>query len=523
MSQQPISLLICALGGEGGGVLTKWLIDVARLSGYPAQSTSIPGVAQRTGATTYFIEVYPQNLASLNGRQPIFSLSPIPGSVDAVISSELLETARCASNGFPSPERTLIISSSSRSLTVPERTHGSDGRLSSTELTKLIAEVCRCHHVFDMQAIAREHGTAVSAVMLGAIAASDIFPFPKEMYQQVVRESTRGASASLAGFEAAWNVIKNASSPIQTVQQLINEITSSSIHPAISQHFPAVLHPLLQLAYERLVDYQNTAYAQLYLKRMQSVVAAESKVGTEVETEQKHHYAASLEVARYLALWMAYDDVVRVADLKSRALRKNRVLKEVRATESDVVKIYDYFKPGLPELAGYLPRSWAIKLLSWEKNRTARGKEPFALPIQLATHTVTGLLLLRALSAVKQVRRFGYRYAEEQSLIQRWLDAVINACEESGELACAIAQCGRLIKGYGTTNQRGKDNLIYTIDVISQHSFGDVRERIRAINQLHKAASADDTGKAYDKTLQTLGLSARPVKAQPIRWMPKPR
>ena len=100
---------------------------------------------------------------------------------------------------------------------------------------------------------------------------------------------------------------------------------------------------------------------------------------------------------------------------------------------------------------------------------------------------------------------------------------MINACEESGELACAIAQCGRLIKGYGTTNQRGKDNLIYTIDVISQHSFGDVRERIRAINQLHKAASVDDTGKAYDKTLQTLGLSARPVKAQPIRWMPKPR
>ncbi len=519
MSQQPISLLICALGGEGGGVLTKWLIDVARLSGYAAQSTSIPGVAQRTGATTYFIEVYPQTVASLNGRQPIFSLSPIPGSVDAVISSELLETARCASNGFPSADRTLIISSSSRALTVPERIHGSDGRLSSTELTKLIAEVCRCHHVFDMQAIAREHGTAVSAVMLGAIAASDIFPFPKEMYQQVVRESERGAAASLAGFEAAWNMIRNASSPIQTVQQLINEIASSSVHPAISQHFPAVLHPLLQLAYERLVDYQNTAYAQLYLQRMQLIVKAESKVGT----EQQHHYAASLEVARYLALWMAYDDVVRVADLKSRALRKNRVLKEVRANESDVVKIYDYLKPGLPELAGYLPRSWAIKLLNWEKNRVARGQAPFALPIQLATHTVTGLLLLRVLSAAKHVRRFGYRYQEEQTLIMRWLDAVIKACEENGELACAIAQCGRLIKGYGTTNQRGKDNLIYTIDVISQHSFGNVSQRILAINQLHTAASADDTGKAYDKTLQTLGLSARPIKAQPIRWMPKPR
>ena len=356
--------------------------------------------------------------------------------------------------------------------------------------------------------------------MLGAIAASDIFPFPKEMYQQVVRDSQRGASASLAGFEAAWTIIKNANSPIETVQQLMHEIASTSIHPAISQHFPAVLQPLLQLAYERLVDYQNTAYAQLYLQRMQLIVKAESKVGAE---QQHHYYATSLEVARYLALWMAYDDVVRVADLKSRALRKQRVLKEVHASVSDVVKIYDYLKPGLPELAGYLPRSWAITLLSWEKNRTARGKEPFALPLQLATHTVTGLLLLRVLSAVKYVRRFGYRYQEEQALMMRWLDAVIKACEENGELACAIARCGRLIKGYGTTNQRGKDNLIYTIDVISQHSFGHVSERIQAINQLLEAASADDTGKAYDKTLQALGLSARPVKAQPIRWMPKPR
>ena len=48
---QPISLLICALGGEGGGVLTEWLVEIARHAGYPAQATSIPGVAQRTGAS----------------------------------------------------------------------------------------------------------------------------------------------------------------------------------------------------------------------------------------------------------------------------------------------------------------------------------------------------------------------------------------------------------------------------------------------------------------------------------------
>jgi indolepyruvate ferredoxin oxidoreductase, beta subunit len=55
------------LGGEGGGVLSQWLVEAARIAGYPAQSTSIPGVAQRTGATTYYVEVFPQPLADLGG------------------------------------------------------------------------------------------------------------------------------------------------------------------------------------------------------------------------------------------------------------------------------------------------------------------------------------------------------------------------------------------------------------------------------------------------------------------------
>ena len=92
--RRPITLLICALGGEGGGVLAEWLVDTATLAGYAAQSTSIPGVAQRTGATTYYLEVFPQPQAALGGRRPVFSLNPVPGALDALVSSELLETAR---------------------------------------------------------------------------------------------------------------------------------------------------------------------------------------------------------------------------------------------------------------------------------------------------------------------------------------------------------------------------------------------------------------------------------------------
>ena len=95
---QAISILLCALGGEGGGVLADWLVDVARHAGHPAQATSIPGVAQRTGATTYYLEVYPLPHTQLQGRLPVLGLNPLPGRLDALVSSELLETARQIGN-----------------------------------------------------------------------------------------------------------------------------------------------------------------------------------------------------------------------------------------------------------------------------------------------------------------------------------------------------------------------------------------------------------------------------------------
>src|SRR4030095_9499954 len=100
----------------------------ARQAGYPAQSTSIPGVAQRTGATTYYVEVYPEPLAALAGRAPIFSLLPVPGCVDLVVASELLEAVRTIQAGMVSAERTMLVTSTSRTLTTAEKVALGDGR-----------------------------------------------------------------------------------------------------------------------------------------------------------------------------------------------------------------------------------------------------------------------------------------------------------------------------------------------------------------------------------------------------------
>jgi len=59
---RPVTILISALGGEGGGVMTDWIIAAARDQNLICQATSVPGVAQRTGATTYYLEVFREKL-----------------------------------------------------------------------------------------------------------------------------------------------------------------------------------------------------------------------------------------------------------------------------------------------------------------------------------------------------------------------------------------------------------------------------------------------------------------------------
>jgi hypothetical protein len=78
-----IKIAILAIGGQGGGVLADWVVHLAEANGYYAQTTSVPGVAQRTGATIYYLELVPET-----GRTPVLSLMPAPGDVDIVSDAQ---------------------------------------------------------------------------------------------------------------------------------------------------------------------------------------------------------------------------------------------------------------------------------------------------------------------------------------------------------------------------------------------------------------------------------------------------
>ena len=511
-TDQPVTILVGALGGEGGGTLAQWLVEAAVAAGYPAQATSIPGVAQRTGATTYYVEVFPRLAAELGARRPVLSLLPVPGGIDVAIASELLEAARIVASGMVSPERTLLVASTSRTLTTTEKVAPGDGRVDSARLLTVARGYSARLCAFDMDAAAREAGTVVSAVMLGAVAGSGALPIARDVFEAVVRAGGRSAEASLAGFARGWDAVRADAVPAAP---------ATPAPPAPDPRyaaFPAAAREFVALGHARTGEFQDAAYGELYLARVARIAAAERAS----DPGARHAHALTREAARFLALWMAFDDVVRVAGQKSAAARFARVRREAGAGAGDVVRIVDYFKPGVPECVDLLPPWLAARVVAWDRARQARGLPPWSLPLRRKSDGATGFLALRLLAGRRGLRRRGARYAQEQAGIERWLAAVERAAAADWACAYELALAGRLVKGYGATNERGKRNLAHILDHLADGgTFATPAARAEAIRAAREAALADEGGRALDAALVAHGAPARPVAAQPIRWQPR--
>ncbi|MFN4063597.1 MAG: indolepyruvate oxidoreductase subunit beta family protein [Parazoarcus communis] len=506
---RPLTILIAALGGEGGGVLAEWLVELATRCGYVAQSTSIPGVAQRTGATTYYVEIHPQPISELAGRRPVLGLAAVPGAVDVFIASELLEAARHAGNGMLDPARTLVIASTSRSLTTAERMQMGDGRSDGEHLLRTVREHSLACAAFDIAGTARACATVPSAVMFGALAASGRLPFPREAWEAVIRASGRGVEASLRGFDRAWQNVGGAFAPAAGFVQPPQSLPANA-----AAGFPAEVADIVNLGLARVRDYQDAAYGERYLARVRAVLACERRLDPEVA----QGYALTRETARFLALWMAFDDIVRVARLKCSATRFARVRREAGAGDDDLLRIVDHFKPGVPELAGLLPARLEAPLLRWAARRRANGKAPLELALHLDVTRIRGFLALRLVGGLRWLRPHGMRFAREQAMIEQWLACIVDTGDWG--LAHELALCGRLIKGYGATNDRGRDNLAH---ILTHLAVGAQPAAIRAeaVRRAREAALADEAGTTFDQVLREHGAPSRPVKAQPINFVPR--
>lgn len=502
-----VTVLVAAMGGEGGGVLADWLISAAEAQDFPVQSTSVPGVAQRTGATNYYIEIYPVPSAQLNGARPVFSLTPNPGDVDIVAASELVEAGRVLQGGFVHPRRTTLVASLHREYAVSEKSAMGDGRYDGQRVTEAAQRLAQRTFLFDMRALAWRNGTVINTVMFGAMAGSGAIPFSREACEQAIRASGKAVEASLKGFAAGYDHVTGvAAAAIETPAA-----PKLPLH-ARAQALPQPLRELSNHGLQQVADYQDARYADLYMDRVDAVCKAEQAWAGD--------FPVTRETARYLALWMSYEDVIRVADLKTRGDRLQRVRDEVGARQGEPLRLTEYLKPGLDEVCSLLP----TRAADWLRKRLAHKAHKLSVGLHMRTDTVRGFAMLCVLRSLQPLRLRTSRYAFEQAMIERWLDAVRRTLALSPRLAFELALCGNLVKGYGETSERGHRNLGAVLDDMhgllhgatnhtATHDTASLDAAAARVRSAREAALADPEGRTLARAL---GLPPPQVRSHPI-------
>jgi indolepyruvate ferredoxin oxidoreductase, beta subunit len=488
-----LKLAVLAVGGQGGGVLTGWIETLARANGFACQATSVAGVAQRTGATVYYVEMCPAT-----DRQPVFSLMPAAGDVDILVAAEMMEAGRAIIRGFVTPDRTTLIASTHRALAVSEKTVPGDGIASSAEVIAAAEVAARRFIAADFDAVAVASGSVISATLFGALAASETLPFPRDAFEAAIRAGGKGVDASLrafaAGFDAALAEVATtpapaAGKPVEARGSARQLADWRRLTDRVAT-LPAEVAEMAGPGLRKVVDFQDLSYGTEYLDRLTTLV-----------TRDRTPFAFSREAAKYVAKAMAYDDVIRVADLKTRGGRFDRIRSEMGVSEDHVLQLTEFFHPRAEEITGLLPARVGARVAA-DPKWMARLDRWFNRGRRLRTDSLPAYLTLYLIGGLKGWRRRTLRHAEEMAHLERWLALATGYLAQDYDLAVEVLRCRRLVKGYSDTHARGLSKFDRVLEgiglVVGRTDAADWARRLR------EAALKDEAGKALDGALATI-------------------
>lgn len=495
-----IKIAVTAMGGQGGGVLANWIVQVGERNGFIAQMTSVPGVAQRTGATVYYVELFPQGAAQAAGKNPVLALMSAPGDIDIVIAAEMMEAGRAVKRGFVTKQTTLI-ASTHRDYAISEKISMGDGRQNSDRVLAAAKEVAGVFVGADMAREAANAGTVISAVLFGALAGSGSLPIERARFEDTIKQMGRAVEANLRGFASGFDIAQTGKSvapdhinktpalgrPSPAVAPLINRMQSE---------FPASAHFYIREGLKRAVDYQDVRYANEYLDRLGEIAALDKAAGGE-----RRDFALTQSIAKHLALWMTFEDTIRVADLKTRAARFERFRDDVRAAEGQIVEIREYMHPRVEEFCDLLPIGLAKAVLgSGFLRKTV--KAALGDGKRMPTTKLRGFLPLYFIASLRFMRRGSYRFHLEEQRINDWLHAVKAEAEADYDLAVALARLQRLIKGYGDTHERGLCNFSKIVSLTPE--IKRTPKPAETLQRLCEAALKDEDGHALGAAIDAL-------------------
>jgi indolepyruvate ferredoxin oxidoreductase beta subunit len=501
-----IKLAILAVGGQGGGVITDWIVELAERNGWYAQATSVPGVAQRTGATIYYVEMVPEGEGT-----PVLSLMPAPGDVDIVLAAELMEAGRAITRGFVTPDRTTLIASSHRTLAVSEKVTPGSGIVSSSPVLDAARKSAKRFLATDLDRLAVENGSVISASLFGALAGAGVLPFARDAFEGTIEAGGRGAAASLKAFRAGYEAVQRPEAQRAQVQngpaapapgRAGSVVGPEAETRAWSQllegmgEFPEATRPMLLAGLQKVVDFQDVRYGREYLERLAALYAIDQAAGGVAKG-----FAFTVEAAKYVANAMAYDDVIRVADLKTRGARFRRVEKEMGVGPEQVLRITEFMHPRIEEVCGTMPARLGSAILSRPKVSRALDRV-INKGRHVRTDTIRWFLALYLLGGMRRFRRGTLRHKTETAHLEEWLALARETVAKDYALSVEVLRCRRLIKGYSDTHERGQskyDRVVSALPVLSGRS-----DAAEWLHRLIEAALKDEPGEMLDGALKTI-------------------
>jgi indolepyruvate ferredoxin oxidoreductase beta subunit len=196
---------------------------------------------------------------------------------------------------------------------------------------------------------------------------------------------------------------------------------------------------------------------------------------------------------------MSYEDAIRVADLKIRRDRFERVRRESGVANGQLLEINEFLHPRAAEIADILP-AWLGRWLletRWAQRLVDRFTHHGRI---VRTTSLRGFLQLYSLAGLRRWRRSSFRFQKESRAIREWLERIPALAKEDYALALEVAECPGLIKGYGDTHALGTRNFEAVLGALP--GLKGKSGAAIAFKKLREAALADDSGKQLSDALR---------------------
>ncbi len=458
----PITVLVAAVGGQGGQLFSQWLFDAAREANFYPVGVGLPGLSQREGATVYYLEFFAEPEAT-----SLFSPFPEKGKVHLLVGLELLELLRALRDGYLADDG-AIIGSTHRVLTTEEKLPLAGNFLTAEKVLPILKRLSKQCIVFDAVQAAAMAGLserAANAILFGALAASGVLPFPTEAFRKAIEHYGVAVSFNLRAFDFGLRYqdwlpqLRNLEDFAEKEWETLPEpkLTAEIERKMEALSLDEELAKILNHAARWLCHYQDARYFARYLDCLLKIYEREAGQGIRDE------FLVTKEVARILAMRMAYEDAVRVAQLKTQRQRFERLKREHQIGNETVYRVVDFFSPDWYELTGLLPFGGTRdegRGTGNEENELpklpmqAEELRKPALQLRVETSSLTGYLMLKVLQLLKPLRPYSRRFKLEWAAITEWLEAVKQALDKDYNLAYLIARSGDLVRGYGRTRRK---------------------------------------------------------------------